>query len=332
MKILFPVEFMIPALKYGGTERVVWDLMKGLKELGHTVCVATTNTNIKPNEIFEVIRIDSVKNLQEHIPKDVDLVHFNYGYTAEVDVPVLSTYHGSIYDNEFIPDNSNFVSKNHANRHGWKTFVYNGLDFSDLPELNTDIKREGLTFLGNAAWRAKNVKGAIRFAQKAGKMLHVLGGKRFNFISGKRLQVRLTFDQSIKFHGMVDNKYKYKILNKSEALVSNVLCDEAFGLALIEAMACGCPVIGVPRGSLTELIGPEEGFLSEDPLEQINFLEKLKGIDRVRLSKKTKELYSYKKMTSSYVDLYKRILSGEKLGNSKDFHPCVRTPYKRVFQ
>ena len=91
---------------------------------------------------------------------------------------------------------------------------------------------------------------------RAGK-LNVLGGHRFNFSMG----FRFTIDPNIRFHGMVDDTYKYRLMKNLKRCHANKVA-RAFGLALIESLYCGCPVLGTPYGSLPELIPPNVGFLS----------------------------------------------------------------------
>ena len=104
--------------------------------------------------------------------------------------------------------NSIFVSENHANRYGSDSFVHNGLDWEDYGEPNLDNERSYFHFLGNAAWKVKNVKGAIATIKQTQKeQLKVLGGKRINFKMG----VRFTLSSRISFEGMVGGETKKQI-------------------------------------------------------------------------------------------------------------------------
>jgi glycosyltransferase involved in cell wall biosynthesis len=243
-------------------------------------------------------------------------VHFNIfpENIEECKKPYIITMHGNTNNTEeTFNTNTVFVSKNHAERHGSDVFVHNGLDwaFYTKPDLNT--KRSYYHFLAKAAWRVKNVKGAIACIKKTrSERLKVLGGVRFNFNMG----VRLTFSTRVRFYGMVGGEKKDLLLNGSKGLIFPVRWNEPFGLAIIESLYYGCPVFGTPYGSLPEIVHDQVGFLS-DQSELIAVQLENNQYNRHRCHEYASDVFNSKKMAISYLVLYEKVLSGQQL--NRDF-------------
>jgi len=237
------------------------------------------------------------------------LVHFNFSPAQEIKKPYLCTIHGNP-PAQFEQDiQSVFVSKNHAERFGSKAFVYNGLDWNNYLKPNFNQKRDAFHFLGKAAWKVKNLKGAIDIAKKAKENLMVLGGYRFNFKMGWRF----TFDTHVSFKGMVDNTTKAKYLNASKGLIFSVLWHEPFGLAIIESLYFGCPVFGTPYGALPELVTKEIGFLSNVEEELVDAIKGVKDFSASTCHDIAQSQFSAEKMTVNYLNCYEKVLNGERL-------------------
>jgi glycosyltransferase involved in cell wall biosynthesis len=247
------------------------------------------------------------KHINEQIPDDVDVIHFNtseLGYTGGK--PYVVTVHGNY--NAVVPKNAIFVSRNHAERHGSENYVYNGLDWDDYGELNTSSPREYYHFLGKAAWRVKNVRGAIDIVKSLpGEKLYVLGGTRINFKMG----FRLTLSPRVRFKGMVGGKEKVDLIQHSKGLIFPVKWDEPFGLAITESLYCGCPVFGTPYGSLPELVPKEVGFLTEDMPEMVEHLRNHYDYNPVTCHEYARDLFNSQIMAERYLEYYERVLSGD---------------------
>src|SRR5690606_17197612 len=109
---------------------------------------------------------------------------FQFNPGVPVRIPHLMTQHGNSRESVPLPLNTVFVSQDHARRHGSDVHVYNGLDWSAYGEVDWERPRPCFHFLGKAAWRVKNVRGAIDIARDAGVELDVLGGDRLNLKRG----------------------------------------------------------------------------------------------------------------------------------------------------
>lgn len=301
----------IPAIKYGGTERVIWGLGYELAQLGHQVVFIVPKGS--KCEWAEIINYDPEVDINSLIPENTDIVHMHFRPVTEPKVPYLLTMHSN-YPNDNLPINTVFISKNHAERFHSETYVYNGLLWSDYSNIDLDKKREHLHFLGKASWRIKNLAGASEKAIKSGNKLKVLGGKRWKMYNLKRNPL-YTLHPKVSYCGMADNKKKMEIMEQSKGLLFPVKWDEPFGLAIIESLYAGCPVFGSKRGSIPELVPPSVGFTSNNREELINAI-KTKSFDPYVCHEYASTNFSAKLMTENYLKLYERILKGETLNQS----------------
>lgn len=307
MHILIVNNSVIPALKYGGTERVIWWLGKMLVKMGHKVSYLVAKGSYCP--FADVYELDNTMPFNSQVPDSVDVVHLLSGNNEMPVKPYIITMQGNLNAVIELDRNTVFVSRNHANRYGSNSFVYNCLDVEDYGKPDLTSKRHYIHFLADAAWRVKNVRGAIKIAREAAVPLHVMGGVRFNFNMG----IRLTFDPNTRFHGMKGGEEKNKIINGSKGLLFPVLWNEPFGIALIESLYFGCPVIGTPYGSLTELIPKEVGFLSSKKDELVTAVKNMGAYDRTACHRYVMDNFTSDKMTLQYLALYEKVMNGEQL-------------------
>ncbi|MFN4081126.1 MAG: glycosyltransferase [Saprospiraceae bacterium] len=310
MKILIAHSERIPATHYGGTERVVWSLGKALRELGHEPVFLLPPGSSCP--FAPVLHPDPHRPLADQIPPDVELAHFHYP-APEIEqskLPTVFTIHGNVNDGGFLPRNSIFVSRDHAMRHGAEAYVHNGLDWSAYPPPRLKGRRMWYHFLGKAAWRVKNVKGAIDLVRRLpGEKLYVLGGNRLNISMG----FRFTLTRRARFFGKVDDATKGRLLDSSKGLIFPVRWHEPFGLAIIESLYYGCPVFGTPYGSLPELVGPELGYLSASLSELSRAAAQAGQYAPWVCHEYARERFSARVMAAAYLRYYAEALAGRPL-------------------
>ena len=299
----------IPALKYGGTERVIWGLGKCLHELGHKV------TYLVPEgftgDFAESIPLNQTKDLNGQIPNDVDVVHLNYPPPHPINKPYIITMHGNPWPDEQLDLNTVFISKNHAERHNSAVFVHNGLYWEDYGLPNLNKPRTYFHFLGKASRRVKNVFGAAKIVSKAKGSLMVMGGERWTFRNFTR-GLRYVLNPKLSFLGMLDDTEKMKIMERSKALVFPVEWHEPFGLVIIESLYAGCAVFCTTNGSLPELLIPKVGMASNDSTELAKTLKNF-NYDPHRCHSYAKEHFNAKKMTLEYIKLYEKVMAGKNL-------------------
>lgn len=285
-----------PVLAYGGTERVVWWLSKALAARGVQVtlaCLPGTKC-----DWAELTYPDFDRPIEPQLP-DTDLLHF-FNTPSEPPLrPHLVTIGGNGRDGEVFSRNTVFVSQNHARRHAGQCFVHNGLDPDDY--IFSEKKDGSLLFLAKASWRVKNVAGAIRIAKKSRTPLHIVGGQRLLFKNWG----------GIHWEGMLGGREKAERIAASSALLFPVLWNEPFGIAVIEAMVSGLPVLASKLGSLPELVSDDVGILCTD---ERGFVEAVGEIGR--FSPKTcrewvLSQFTHHHMADQYLRLYEKVLRGE---------------------
>lgn len=297
---------VLPTVRYGGTERVAYSLARALSDMGHKVTLFCRAGSEAP--FTDIVIPDPRQPLAGQIPAGVDIMHFNdvvpEGFNAR---PYIVTVNGNLAAGAAAPAMAVFVSRNHAERHGSQHYVYNGLDWDDYPTPDLTLQRDSYHFLAKAAWRVKNVRGAIRIVRNVpGARLHVLGGTRLNLKMG----FRFTASPRIRFHGMVDNEAKCRYICRSKGLVFPVLWDEPFGLCLTESLFYGAPVFGTPRGSLPEIVTPDVGFLSTDERELSRHLAEAHEYSPLRCHEYAADTFGAAPMARAYMAVYESVLNG----------------------
>ena len=324
MRIGLHIGCSLPVKRYGGTERVVWSLAKALHRAGHEVTLIAGKGTAA--DFARVVELRPGMSVWAQIPDNLDIIHFqnalpplpaaayadgiSRALTGKRDIPYVVTVHGNIPGGRLPDPNAIFVSANHASRHGGSAYVYNGLDWEDYPRFTPGLRRKGVFFLGKAAWKVKNLRGAIKIARMSGERLDVLGGHRLNLKMG----FRFTPDLNVRFHGMVGNDEKGRVANSSRGLVFPVLWDEPFGLAVVEAMYFGAPVFGATRGSLPELVIPDAGVLSESPEELAAAIRDFNADERL-LHNYAATTFNSDIMGRKYLSYYEQILNNEKINS-----------------
>lgn len=312
MNILLFYNGYVPVLKYGGIERVIYSLAQSLEVLGHNVTLLVTGSG-KKSSINTLIYNPKI-SLNEQIPLNTDIVHFHSEIDKNISFPYVYTMHGNKKDQTRLDKNTVFVSKNHAQRFASDSYVYNGLNWDDCADVDLNSKRKYYHYLANAAWRIKNVKGAIKIAKRSGASIKILGGKRFNF----RMGLRLTFTPKARFYGMVDDFEKANILNGSRGLIFPVLWHEPFGLSIIESLYYGTPVFATPYGSLKELITQDVGVLSNNMDELVDGVKNNNFNARI-CHEYVNDKFNSIVMAENYLLKYLQVLNGHFLHEKKPF-------------
>jgi len=320
MHILIVNNTSIPVKQYGGTERVIWWLGKQLLQMGHQVSyLVAPGSHCDFATGVHALNQDIPFNQQ--IPAGVDLVHLNCKVNETPKIPYIFTLHGNTNDQNPLDINTVFVSKNHASRYGSESYVHNGIDPVDYGDPGLAQKRNYFHFLGDAAWRVKNVRGAIKIAQHANIPFRVIGGKRFNFNQG----IRLTFDPRIRFDGMVGGTEKNNLLKGSKGLFFPVLWNEPFGLSIVESLYFGCPVFGTPYGSLTEIIHPSVGITSNSLSTLVDGVLHAGEFDTKTCHQYVMDNFTSTQMAVNYLKKYETVLNGHPLNEIAPILTTIQT-------
>ena len=206
--------------------------------------------------------------------------------------------------------NSVFVSKKHAEIHNSDQFIHNAIDLNEYPyepkKYSGAHEWEQFLFLAKASWRVKNLSQSVAACRASKKHLQVAGGRWWGL------------SRFIHNHGIVGGVEKMKIIHQCDAMLFPVRWHEPFGIAVIEAMSQGLPVIGSPYGSLPELINVDSGFIVKNLEELKEKLQKPgKIFDSQKIRKHVEDNFSINKHALSYLSLYEKVISGVELNNQE---------------
>lgn len=299
MHILLVNNTAIPALKYGGTERVIWWLGKYLVRAGHRVTYLVKAGSSCP--FADVLPYSPTIPLERQIPAGIDITHVHFPLRTPLATPHIVTVHGcGRKDEKFIP-NTVFVSANHARDHGAECFVHNGLDIEDYEGIPLDGERKHLLFLARTVRKEKNLRGAMELARATGQRLAIVGGWGFSL------------HPRFRYYGMIGGTKKNRLLAASKALLFPILWSEPFGLAVIEALYAGCPVFGSPYGALPEIVTPATGVLSTQKSDLIDAIGRIEEFSHIRCRERVLEQFTAPKMTEKYLAYYRQVLDGQPL-------------------
>jgi len=301
MKIVFHHHTALPVHAYGGTERILFWHMVELARLGHQVVFIGPSDSRVDTFGIEHIPCDG-SDWERLIPRNADIIHLCFNHTVAGDIPTINNIHGNGRIGERFTKNTVFVSRKHAENHGSDQFVHNAVDLSEYPFVTSKRNWEQFLFLAKASWRVKNLAHSVKACRKSKKHLHIAGGRWWGL------------SRFVHSHGMVGGQEKLDLLRSCDALLFPVRWHEPFGIAVIEAMSQGLPVIGSRYGSLPELITPETGFLVTS-FEEL--LEKIKNPDRrfdpLVIRKHVEKHFSIRQYSQTYLALYQKVIDGESL-------------------
>lgn len=285
----------LPVKGYGGTERIVVALVRGLAELGHRVTLlAAPGTKLREATVIEVpaprLR-DPAFDLAPHLPRDADVAHAHFPVRRLPNgPPFLQTIYGNLKQGEAVPPHATFLSKNHATRHGATAFVYAGLDPA---EFLFQTKKHDYDFFIGRLHSAKGYHWAIEGAKRTNRRLLLAGGWRPSF------SIR------IRFVGEVDGKKKAELLSGARCLWMPALWDEPFGLTTIEALFSGTPVLATRRGALPEVLTPEVGALCDTLDEMVEASRTIASRKPEGCRAHAERYFTHRVMAEEYVRVYR---------------------------
>jgi glycosyltransferase involved in cell wall biosynthesis len=299
MRIALYFHGHLPARGYGGTQRVVVWLARGLAELGHEVTIlAPAGSKVHPARLVELSPAD-LRNPQLDVtpllPPSLDILHAHAPLPTMPRHPHLFTLHGNLGPGRTAPSNTIFLSAHHAQRHGGTAFVYNGVDPSEF--IFRSHKQAYDLFLGRLH-RIKGYRWAMEGARRTGRRLVIAGGWRPSFRRG------------IRFVGSVDGSRKAELLAGAACLWMPALWDEPFGLTLIEAMMSGTPVLGTRRGALPEIVGQGVGALGNTLEELLELRSGIERCDPAACRAHAERWFTHRVMAEEYLRMYRHYLAG----------------------
>ena len=288
----------VPVRGYGGTQRVVVWLARGLAALGHRVTLLAAAGSRLPEA--DLVELDPAQlrrpgfDLTRFLPRSIDLLHAHAPVTTSSETPSVFTLHGNRRPGSTVAPNTIFLSADHARRHGGTAFVYNGVDPSEFTL--RPAKADYDLFLGRLH-RIKGYRWAVAGAKRAGRRLIVAGGWR------PSLRRRL------RYVGSVDGPRKADLLAGAACLWMPALWDEPFGLTLIEAMMSGTPVLGTRRGALPEIVTDDVGALGDTLDDLVQLRADIERSHPEACRARAERWFSHTRMAQEYVRMYQRYLA-----------------------
>ena len=320
----------IPPRDYGGTELMVANLIRGLVKQGvEVVLFGPQDSTLEvpclgpyprafwpPDKFSENLHLSFAFRHLKKDPCQVIPSHLEnaagFWSLAEVGAPLIVTLHTPLtpikvdYLKGFPEIHVVTVSRfqyGQLNGHPSRHLIPHGLELTDYP-FQAD-KEDFLLFLGRI-YPDKGLHTAIRLARETGRRL-VVAGPVFSpdqpyFDALIRPELNGEF---IVHLGPVDFPSKVDLLKRAQVLISPLEVDEAFGLVMLEAMACGTPVVAYHRGAVPEVVRHgETGFVVHSYRELLDSLERVSEIDPEHCREHVARNFSRETMVSAYLTLY----------------------------
>jgi glycosyltransferase involved in cell wall biosynthesis len=330
--VLAPLAWRTPPRHYGPWEQFASLLTEGLVACGHEVTLFATadsmtsarliasspggwsdDPSIEP-KVAECMHIASAFERAG----EFDIIHNGFDflpltYSGLVDTPVVTTIHG-FSSSRIVPvyerydATTDYVAISDSDRHPrlhYAATVHHGIDtaaFSCADEIG-----EHLLYFGRIH-PDKGTAHAIEVAQLSGRRLDIAGIVQDEEYFREQVEPHIDGEQ-IRYLGAVDSSQRVRTLGEAHALLHLIDFDEPFGYSVVEAMACGTPVIAYSRGSMPEIIDHgSTGFLVTDVAGAVDATTAVAELDRTAIRASTVERFDVSTMVDEYVTVYRSIL------------------------
>ncbi len=328
-----PIIERVPPKKYGGTERVVYTLTEELVKRGHDVTLFASGDSVTSAKLRSVypraLREGNIKDLygMNYLSllsmglaydrqNEFDVIHdhlspMSLPVANVTETPVVTTMHGAF--NGLNRKLFQLLRKPHvvtiskAQAHGFSDFnhagtVYNGLSMGEFPF--EEQPGDYLLFVGRISME-KGTHIAIEVATELDMPLIIAAKVDDSDRKYFRDYVEPRLSDRIRWIGEVDTEERNRLMSKAFCLLHPITWREPFGLVLIEAAACGCPVVALNHGSIPEIVqNGVTGFVTNDTGEMIDAVQAVGIIDRKACREYVLHEFSAEKMADGYEKLY----------------------------
>ena len=329
-----PLTEAIPPKLYGGTERVVSWLTEELVELGHDVTLFASGDSLTRAKLEPMwpraLRLDgavrdpvalhmAMLELVRRRAEEFDILHFHLDYYpfslfSRQSTPFITTLHGrlDLPEHQVVFDTFNsvpVVSISDSQRRplpqaNWVKTIHHGLPANLIAP--RPVKDGYLAFLGRIA-PEKATDQAIRIAVRCEMPLKIAAKvdavDRAYF---EREIVPLLSLPGIEFIGEISDREKSEFLSGAQALLMPIDWPEPFGLVMIEAMACGAPVVAYGSGSVPEIVEDGvTGFIVKNEIEAADVIrDRLSSLSRARIRARFEKRFTARRMALDYLEVY----------------------------
>jgi len=340
MKIaqIAPLYESCPPRLYGGTERIVSYLTEELVRQGHDVTLFASGDSVTSAKLepfcetalrldrrirdpipHHVVMLDRVREVAD----DFDVLHFHvdvlhFPLIRDFVDRTVTTLHGRLDLKELRPVFTAFsgaplVSISYDQRRpvppvNWAGMVYHGLPSNLLP-FNANPSGGYLAFLGRIS-PEKGPDKAIEIARLAGARLKIAA--KIDRVDQDYwedvIKPMVQSHPNVEFVGEINEPEKAQFLGEASALLFPIDWPEPFGIVMIEAMACGTPVIAYPKGSAPEIIDDGvSGFLVHNVVEAASIAKRIHEFDRGRARAAFERRFSIKRVAHDYLGIYRSL-------------------------
>jgi glycosyltransferase involved in cell wall biosynthesis len=332
--MLSSISWRTPPRAYGPWELVTSLLTEALVERGVDVTLFATLDSLTKGKLDGVARAgyseDPSLNAKVwealHIAhlferaNEFDLIHNQADFMPlifadMVDIPIVTTIHG-FSSPSILPvfqrynDRSAYVAISDADRDPSLTYaatIHHGIPIEEFPF--DEQGSEDLLFFGRFH-ADKGAGEAIRAARAAGRRLVMAGIVQDAEYFGREAAPYID-ERNVEYRGVLGGTDRTRALGSAYAMLHLIGFDEPFGLSVVEAMACGTPVIAYRRGSMPELIEDGvTGFLVDSFDEAVAAIGRVGEIDRAACRQSVAERFTVGRMADRYLELYRSLLGG----------------------
>ncbi len=329
--MLSPIAWRTPPRHYGPWERITSLLTEELVKKGIEVTLFATADSVTRARLNSVCTIGyeenkninvkvweslHIANLFEHA-NEFDLIHNNFDflpltYSGLVETPILTTIHG-FSSPSILPvykkynRRTFYVSISNSDRSpelDYIATIYHGIDITEFA-FNSE-HNDYLLFFGRIH-NDKGIKDAIEIAKRSGRKLIIAGIIQDE--QSYRRYVKPHLDGiKVEYIGSIGPEKRNSLLGNAFVLLHPINFEEPFGLSVVEAMACGTPVIAYSRGSMPEIItSGQDGFLVDNIEDAVSAVDQIHCIDRRCCRTTVEKRFTSDRMADEYIQIYEKI-------------------------
>ncbi|HBY20882.1 MAG TPA: hypothetical protein DEG71_07725 [Clostridiales bacterium] len=307
-----PDLYPIPPTNYGGIERVIYDLTEELVKMGHEVILfapigsksSSKIINYEHNGVSPKAIASFVKS---HLPENIDIIHDHTHASVigreSLSIPTVCTIHTPVNNPVKYPI---YVSKSAQDQHadGEGYYVYNGINPDEFEF--SDEKDDYILYMGMLAWY-KGITHVLDVAEKTEKKLIIAGPIYDMDYHMREVEPRINKNPNIEYIGAVGGKQRQNLLSRAKYVLLPTICQEPFGLIMVEALVCGTPILALSNGAVPEVLSGFKELVCNSVDEMVEKVLNQSTPDPKALREYVLSRFTRRKMAEEYVKVYKEV-------------------------